>query len=479
MGECRMKNRIIAAVLTVVILICALTVCTPAEDTNYHLWVGGIFVTRENALDVVGGGTVKFNYETNTLTLNNFSYEGYGTEWPYDDDKTSAAAIIYEGERDFTLELVGDNTVIQSGGADFGYGIFFSSNAAVTGTGKLTVKGSSAAASCYGVYSVKELVIKGGEINASVVGTSRYSSGLCGCGVTVTGGVINTAGGDNEWSAGIYSSKGLVVNGGTVTSAGGNATDYSSGIYCLEDVIINGGTVNAAAGKGNRFSDGIYSGGSFTMNGGTVTATGGTAAEYSSGLFLNGDTAGINGGTLTLSGGDAGVDSCGINETETGKKDISIGKDVSSVTLCGKSRAVNANVKSAVGGVVYENEDKTGQRAFAPPDAETDGTGYKQIVFPHAHTMTKVEAKQPSARDIGNIGYYDCKDCDSYFKDAQGTEYIPDKNSVLIPALGEVDMPLVDDKPAGNGLLWLWILLSLVLVAAAAVIVIMIKKKKK
>lgn len=467
-----MKNRMITAFLSAVILICAYGVCVSAEESNSHLWVGGEYVAPEKAADPFGDGTVSFDLDTNTLTLNNFKYEGYGTEWPYE-DKTSAAAIIYDGERDFTLELKGENIVTQTGGADLGYGMFFNSIAVITGTGKLTVKGSSASAVSYAVYAVRELTVKGGEINASVAGASPRSAALCGSGVTVSGGVINAAGNDDEWSAGIYSAKDFVISGGVINAKGGKTNDYSAGIYSMENFTMTGGTVTAAGDTANRFSDGVYVGGDFAISGGTLTATGGDATEYSTGLYLTGDKVEINGGTVTLTGGDAGVNSCGINKAYTSNKDIKIGASITSLSLSGKGAATTGTINSAVDGVGYENADKTGEKSFITPDEAHDELDYKLIEFPHSHTLTKVEAKQPTNRESGNIEYYVCSGCGGYFRDADGKIYIEDKNSVIIPALGD------EDAPTCSGFPWVWVVLAAVLICAAAVVIIIIVIKKK
>ena len=292
----------------------------------------------------------------------------------------------------------------------------------------------------YAVYAVRELTVKGGEINASVAGASPRSAALCGSGVTVSGGVINAAGNDDEWSAGIYSVKDFVISGGDVTASGGKTTDYSCGIYCRYDVTVTGGAVTAAGDAADQYSDGVYCGGNFSMSGGALTAAGGASAEHSTGLYLNGGSADLSGGALTLSG---------------------------------KTDASTVSIKSKFGGVGYKNEDGTGEKGFIEPDKDAAEQNYKKITFPHSHTLTKVEAKQPTNRETGNIEYYVCSDCGGYFRDADGKIYIEDKNSVIIPALGD------EDAPVKSGFPWVWVVLAAVLVCAAAVVIIIIVIKKK
>jgi len=497
-----MKNVIknmVSLLLTLVLLTCAFAVCGAAEEDNSHLWVGGEYVEPENAADPFGDGTVSFDLATNTLTLNNYKYEGAGIDWEIVDG-TSHAAIIYDGNRDLTLVLVGENSAICTGGADYSYGVTCVSNLTVTGTGTLDAVGGGAKSIACGIYATADLVINGGTINAEAVGKMEYSYGIHSEKLTVNGGTVN-ARSDKEtpYSCGIHSSDvkindgvinaesrgegyavgiygaGFDISGGVITAKGGKTNDYSAGIYSTGDFTMTGGTLTATGDTANKFSDGIYVGGNFAINGGVLTAAGGTAAEYSTGLYFSGDTADFSGGTVTLTGGDAGNNSCGINEAYTSKKDIRIGKNITSLSLSGKGAATTGIINSATGGVGYENADKTGEKSFITPDEAHGELGCKLVEFPHGHTLTKVGAKQPTNRETGNIEYYVCSGCDGYFKDADGKIYIEDKNSVIIPALGDEDVP--EEK---SGFPWVWVIIAVVLAAAAAAAaVIIIKKKRK
>ena len=50
------------------------------DGQSYALWVNGVEVSEFNAADVLGDGTVKYDAQTHTLTLNNYTYEGMGIE---------------------------------------------------------------------------------------------------------------------------------------------------------------------------------------------------------------------------------------------------------------------------------------------------------------------------------------------------------------------------------------------------------------
>ena len=58
---------------------------TSAPDSPYKLWVGDIAVTSENAANITNSDPVQASYDaaTNTLTLNNYTYEGSGINYNY------------------------------------------------------------------------------------------------------------------------------------------------------------------------------------------------------------------------------------------------------------------------------------------------------------------------------------------------------------------------------------------------------------
>ena len=61
------------------------------------------------------------------------------------------------------------------------------------------------------------------------------------------------------------------------------------------------------------------------------------------------------------------------------------------------------------------------------------------------HSLSFVPAKDATATEPGNTEYYVCEDCQHLFEDANGVTEIADKDSVVIPPLGEPDEP---EQPA-------------------------------
>ena len=215
-----------------------------APAVDYSLWIGGTRVTSLNASDVFGDGKVSYDPESNTLTLNNYSYEG---EYIWSDGPTQGAAIRYEDTDTLKLVLNGESSVTYSG---------------------------RERDACYGLYSKKSIVISGdGALTATA--TPDYGSGVyvVNGGITVeSGSLTGTATGDIA-IFGVYAFRGdITVKGGTLT---GTASDKTRGIgVCASNSNI---TVESGSLTGTGYFYGIDAD-AITVNGGTVEATGGSQA---------------------------------------------------------------------------------------------------------------------------------------------------------------------------------------------------------
>ena len=49
----------------------------------------------------------------------------------------------------------------------------------------------------------------------------------------------------------------------------------------------------------------------------------------------------------------------------------------------------------------------------------------------HEHTLTKVEAKQATCTEDGNVEYWFCEECDQYFSDENGTSLITEEQTII------------------------------------------------
>ena len=215
------------------------------DNTTYDLWVGGTEVKGGNAHDVFDDGRVSFNAETNTLTLNNYSYTGAGVK----NTTIADACIGYKGTEDLTIELIGSNSLIFNGNNSYyTSGIYIqNSNLIIKGEGSLDV-------------SISGKTLKSGYIRSFCICVAGRDSTL-----TVNGGTIIATGGNinaenvNNYTDGQsigLSADYIIINDGSVTAKGGNVTMTTEGMNVARpssygisgQVTIGGGSLTAYCG---------------------------------------------------------------------------------------------------------------------------------------------------------------------------------------------------------------------------------------
>ncbi len=179
------------------------------------LWVGGFPVTSRNAENILGdaGATASYDYSTETLKLNNYSYEIEGHRFGA---LNNFYAAIY-ADQDLTIRLVGKNTV------------------------KCTEKEESVG---FGIYSNgKAITISGsGTLIAAGYGQSGIGIQTDNADITINGGTV-TASGDNGLSANGGS---VVINDGIVTAIG---SSNDLGISADSIVVADKMGINAGDSK--------------------------------------------------------------------------------------------------------------------------------------------------------------------------------------------------------------------------------------
>ncbi|MBQ8001044.1 MAG: hypothetical protein IJ298_07600 [Ruminococcus sp.] len=391
-----MKKRILALVLTV-LLLAGISVVSTSAATSYNLWVGGVKVTKQNAMDVLGDGKVRFDYEHNILTLVNADIKGAVLS----DDYLSAG--IYAGDMDLTIMFRGTNTVTDAGGCPWSVGIgvvggdltihhFYDDESA-----SLTVKSGYADEYSVGLYSFVniedtqtggDLYIKGGNITVGYEGdklSSAHGIGVLTFDMDVnTGSNLHITGAPTEkgYSYGLNACGDINVMGNStrLTSKGSQGVE-SHGIYSIEQWyefdgeayfskegnlnISHGAKVYAEGDEADVFSVGVNlqggincadTAGSLTAIGGDTkyTVSGEDSDEYSSSYGIN------TFGNLVFAGGIVnatagyGYDSCGINAlTETEYTDET---EESYIALKGDVTVSGAKVTAASnGGYVYSD----------------------------------------------------------------------------------------------------------------------------
>ena len=194
-----MKKRII---LTTLLLAALFALCMSAYATEYDLWVGGVRITDTNASDVFGDGKVSYDDATNTLTLDNYSYDG-----------ESSGIDVYA---DLTINLVGSSSLTVTNSGYDGISLRSSAIVTFTGSGSLTINAE------YGIYSYDELydceIINNASGTISILSENPISDSI-----TVTGsGSFNIN--DSGFAEGVRVG-GVKLDPGKYIDTDGNVSD--------------------------------------------------------------------------------------------------------------------------------------------------------------------------------------------------------------------------------------------------------------
>ena len=180
----------------------------------------GVLITEENCADVLGDGTVSYDPTTNTLTLNNYVYNGEGVLVDDGGYMAIMADIPAEG---LTIVLVGTNSITVSGSESAGMVFFGEGDLAVKGNGSLSINSIM-----YGIT----LQSDSGKLTTENAKLNITTTGAMAIGIQATDFVMSS--GDLKITAsmiGIGTSKedGICINGGSVEI--GAATGGYSFIY--------------------------------------------------------------------------------------------------------------------------------------------------------------------------------------------------------------------------------------------------------
>ena len=102
-----MKKKIIGVLFALTLIFTAIAFTSPAilsvsaEDFGYGIFVGGTEITEANASDVLEDGTVSYDKDSNTLTLNNANFSTYYTAQFFDE---TAYFGIYSENPNFKIK---------------------------------------------------------------------------------------------------------------------------------------------------------------------------------------------------------------------------------------------------------------------------------------------------------------------------------------------------------------------------------------
>ena len=334
---------------------------------GYNLWVANTRIANVNEADVLGDGTVSYDADTKTLTLDNCVCVRDGG-----DSAKSALIYVDNAEGPITINLKGNNVL--EGGPDDQYGIYASAGATITGDGSLTVIGGgsgSGSTNSFGIYSLGNITLDGSFT-------------------------------------------------GTVIAKGGATAGQSTG-FSGSNVIVNGGTLIAVGGVGvDGNSIGLHAGTSLSVTGGTVVAQGGTVAKGNSiGVNLgNNATIGVSGGVFLVQGGntsDTSGYSRGVNCSSGGKATFSGGAVVvrAGAVGTGSSRYSSASHRTPFENCDYVSNGMTSvkvgydyiNRFVANSNVTRYTTGFACVPSSWKN-LSEISSAADGAITLSNDGYY-------------------------------------------------------------------------
>ena len=216
----------------------------------YSVYVEGIQATEHNHSDMLGDGTVSYDPDTNTLTLNNASLEGALDE---ESGNIYPAITAVTPDKALTLVLKGSNTATALSHPSYqATAVEVHGDLKITGSGSLTASAKSAANTQQeGSYGIRVL---GGGLTMNGTGV-------------VTG--IAEAETRNTYCYGVSTSYDITVNSGTLRGLANkdtSSTDVSYGVYTERNLKANGGEIIAYAGAtGRGHMSGIFVAGELSV----------------------------------------------------------------------------------------------------------------------------------------------------------------------------------------------------------------------
>lgn len=152
-----MKKRLFGLALVLALCLTLLSVSALASSDSLGLWVGGVEVTSANASNITGegitGGTVSYDADINTLTLNGATLSGSHNA---DYFKANIYAI-----NDLNIVLEGSNSI----GSGEDCAILAESDLKISGSGSLACGSKDAAFEGNGIYCDGDLKVENATLN--------------------------------------------------------------------------------------------------------------------------------------------------------------------------------------------------------------------------------------------------------------------------------------------------------------------------
>lgn len=331
-------KKIISLILAV-LMIMSISATGVSAEVYYNLYIGEKAVTSTNASDVFGDGTVSFDKDTNTLTLNNADIQGLSMD--------GTGTGIKAENIDLTIELKGRNTItVENPESITNYGVLITGGSLTiksNSDGKLIINAEDATETVYGIYSDALINVSGANLDITT-GDADTSIGI----KTEATYVYND---DNSKVVSVNRSPLSFTDGAKVTITTGKSVTASQGINCFGDLSVDKAVLNVASGTCENTSDAIIVKGYTKFISGKVTAFAQGGGTDASAISCNrddtlGEVRSYGGGAINIyfdaevvaKTGEVIKNSAGINcgslTVHGGKLDITVGNAVGNEELC-------------------------------------------------------------------------------------------------------------------------------------------------
>ncbi|MGN0543358.1 MAG: InlB B-repeat-containing protein [Acutalibacteraceae bacterium] len=381
----------VLSISVICLILTALFATVALADSDYGVTVNGIAVTDANKDDVLSdGGKVKYDPDTNTLTA------------------TEMLSTALEIKGNGATNIVVTSTNAPAAGT---FSVTDVADVTVENTGSALVINGSADIKCSGEVEIKSagnIAVCG---NLKVNGATDVTVTTEASSPAITGTADITCTGNVE----ITNTKGIAVNGNADITCSGTAKIVNKGVFALYNLTFNQADGRAFSVKTGETVDSLA-----TVADVEAGNAYGPAAHSEKVIYVEPVCSTV---TFDANGGTASAESA---VTEINGKLASL-------------------PDATLEGFVFDGwftEKDGGEEITADTVFAADTTVYAHWTeLPHVHNLTLVPAKDATATEPGNIAYYTCDGCDLWFADENGETEITDKNSVIIPALGEPTEP--------------------------------------
>lgn len=280
-------------IMGLIIFMCAFSFFTydvKAESCGFY--IGNDYIDAEN-LELSDGDDGKVTFSEDTITFENFDYEGEGRI--IESEATFYAAVSNSCSKSYKIVLKGENNIkfntpdlTDDVAATYAnVGLYSERGLNIEGDGKLNIytDDSKEYYASIGIYVGNSLIVKNSTLNI-------YSSktNCSGAGIMSLDGILmekanvytHVAGSDDEDSEsyGFYSDYDITIVNSNVSLEVEDGNNVR-GVYVYGPVIINGSSFDLNVGEGEMYSFG------FTIMDGDLTSCESVISAYSYGPVLN------------------------------------------------------------------------------------------------------------------------------------------------------------------------------------------------